>query len=73
MVHTHDRYICDDGFFLDGSSSTTCVDDNDGDRLGLWSNPPPVCVRITCSPSYVDQVNGGVSCSDDNNQGSVCR
>ena len=29
-------YVCDNQYFLDGSSNITCVD-------GRWNSPPPVC------------------------------
>ena len=67
------RYTCNNGYFLDGSDTTTCQDDDDGDNEGVWSNPPPVCVPVTCPPPHVAPANGDVECSNANNEGSICR
>ena len=66
------RFTCDNGFFLDGSEESRCIDDNDDDAEGVWDNPAPVCVQITCNPPHVDPLNGGVDCTAGNRIFSVC-
>ncbi|CAK8697520.1 unnamed protein product [Clavelina lepadiformis] len=63
-------FICDEGFALEGEIETTCLDD-DGDRLGVWSNPLPTCREIVCNPLTPLQ-DGNVSCSSENRYNSVC-
>ena len=41
-------YACNEGYFLDvsvGSEVRTCVDDTDGDALGVFDGQAPSCVR----------------------------
>jgi len=38
-------FSCASGFALDGRSTTVCLDDGNGDALGVWSNFPAVCRR----------------------------
>ena len=40
------NFACDTGFFLDGSSSSECIDNDDGDANGIWSKPLPTCEGI---------------------------
>jgi len=40
------RFTCNNGYSLIGDITTACQDDNDGDRLGVWSNPRPTCQRM---------------------------
>ncbi|XP_077970683.1 CUB and sushi domain-containing protein 1-like isoform X3 [Styela clava] len=35
------KYFCNDGFIIQGSQTTTC-------EKGIFTNPVPVCERITC-------------------------
>ena len=47
-------YDCNEGYFLDlsvGSEVRTCVDDNDGDALGVFDGQAPACVRTSVSNS----------------------
>ena len=42
-------YICDDGFHLDlsvGSETRTCVEDFDGNRVGVFDGEAPSCIRM---------------------------
>ena len=66
------RFECDTGFFLDGATTSRCVDDNDGDELGVWNRPAPVCVQITCNPPRRAPSNGDVECTNSNLFRSVC-
>ena len=66
------RFTCNRNFFLDGSTTSTCRDDNDNDVEGVWDNPAPTCVQITCAPPHIDPMNGVVGCTDTNNLGSEC-
>ena len=36
------RYVCDDGYFVDGPTNRTCQED------GSWDSPIPVCERVEC-------------------------
>ena len=41
-------YVCDDGFYLDlsvGSETRTCIEDGNGDRVGVFDGEAPSCVR----------------------------
>ncbi len=42
-------YACNEGFRLDitqgGSETRTCIDDLNGDAVGVFTNLPPRCVR----------------------------
>ena len=42
-------YTCNDGYRLDitqgGSETRTCIDDLNGDAVGVFTNLPPRCVR----------------------------
>jgi len=57
---------------LRGAERSRCLDDDDGDAQGAWTNPAPVCQQITCTPAHVDPANGNVDCTDGNNLFSVC-
>nr|XP_009858194.1 P-selectin-like [Ciona intestinalis] len=65
-------FECDSGYAMEGSDTSTCQDDGDGDTEGLWSSPAPVCTRVTCLPQHINPVNGVVQCNDLNNIGSTC-
>ena len=66
-------FSCNDGFFLRGSSTSTCgEDDTPGDEFGAWSSPAPTCIRITCRPGHTDPMNGEVTCTNSNFVNSVC-
>ncbi|XP_039262210.2 uncharacterized protein LOC120338298 [Styela clava] len=61
-------FECDPGFVLQESySQTMCL----GTTL-TWSRTPPTCVRAVCSPPLFPPNEGNMTCSDDNNIGSVC-
>ncbi|XP_066265871.1 E-selectin-like [Branchiostoma lanceolatum] len=47
-------FTCDTGYNLGGSSTTTCQADT------TWSNSPPTCTAVQCSPRTAP-TNGGVS------------
>nr|XP_039248480.1 sushi, von Willebrand factor type A, EGF and pentraxin domain-containing protein 1-like [Styela clava] len=68
---TNCQFSCDTGFFLSGSTSSSCVDDN-GDGVGEWRNPVPTCEPIVCSWPLSPSVHGSVSCSEENLHGSEC-
>ena len=69
-----DRFECDRGYLLRGSTVSVCEDDGDGDDLGVWSEDAPVCIRIRCEPPHIAPDNGILrSCSDENYLNSVCR
>ena len=36
-------HICDAGFALVGDANRTCVDDNQADIVGVWSESAPTC------------------------------
>uniref|UniRef100_H2ZCL8 Uncharacterized protein n=1 Tax=Ciona savignyi TaxID=51511 RepID=H2ZCL8_CIOSA len=59
-------FTCDAGYHLTGQNKTTCGTNT------LWSNDPPVCVKIKCHPQQSDPLNGNVTCTDSNNEGSQC-
>uniref|UniRef100_F7AJJ2 Uncharacterized protein n=1 Tax=Ciona intestinalis TaxID=7719 RepID=F7AJJ2_CIOIN len=63
---------CAPGFSLIGAASSTCADDGNGDGVGLWSQPAPICQAITCSPQHTDPTNGNVNCINGNSLGSDC-
>lgn len=63
---------CNDGYFLEGQIQSVCVDDNDNDAFGEWTNPAPTCFRIVCIPPRMSPENGTVECSDGNNLESLC-
>ncbi|XP_076818198.1 sushi, von Willebrand factor type A, EGF and pentraxin domain-containing protein 1-like [Clavelina lepadiformis] len=67
------RFTCDAGYSLEGSESSVCVDDGNGDAEGVWTAPAPICLRITCPPPLDTPVNGVQDCSDAINEGSTCR
>ena len=67
------RFECDQGFLLEGSDISECLDDGNGDEFGRWSSRPPTCTRIRCNPPQEDPENGNVDCTDGNEEGSVCR
>nr|XP_039263036.1 uncharacterized protein LOC120339059 isoform X1 [Styela clava] len=58
-------FLCSHGFKLKGSDSTQCINE------GEWSNPTPVCERVTC-PLLTEVRNGNVFCSQDNFFNSAC-
>ncbi|XP_078494483.1 P-selectin-like [Ciona intestinalis] len=72
MVGSDCVFQCNNGFSLEGSQTSTCQDDGNGDAEGEWSTPAPFCTRITCLPQHTNPVNGVVQCSDSNNVGSMC-
>ncbi|XP_064624460.1 C4b-binding protein alpha chain-like [Lineus longissimus] len=48
---THDTTVifrCDEGFFIDGKTNSTCVHEDPNSAKGKWSEPTPVCKGITC-------------------------
>jgi len=57
---------------LEGAEQSTCVDDGDGDAFGEWTTPAPLCRRVLCIPPHRDPSNGDVSCTNTNNEGSLC-
>ena len=59
-------YSCDPGYNLIGATSTLCQTNS------AWSNPAPTCSLISCSVALNPPENGGISCSDGSNFGSVC-
>nr|XP_002125765.3 P-selectin [Ciona intestinalis] len=59
-------YICNPGFALIGQQQLTCGNDR------KWSDPAPVCMRMSCSPPHTDPMNGDVVCTDGNMIGSLC-
>ena len=67
------RFACLDGFYLDGSSTSVCEDDFNGDSEGVWSSLAPICAPIVCLPPQSNPENGFVGCSNANNLGSECR
>ena len=44
-IGTVATYLCDAGFALVGNMNRTCVDDNQEDVVGLWSENAPACER----------------------------
>jgi len=38
-------FSCSPGYDMIGSQTTTCLDDEDGDALGVWTNTRPFCIR----------------------------
>uniref|UniRef100_H2ZPL3 Sushi domain-containing protein n=1 Tax=Ciona savignyi TaxID=51511 RepID=H2ZPL3_CIOSA len=50
-------FSCRRGYFLSGSTTTTCADDF------TWNNSPPICLRVTCDPPHSNPASGSVSCS----------
>ena len=50
-------YTCNSGFVLDftggGSETRTCVDDGDGDALGVFNGNVPSCVGKSASVGYL--------------------
>ena len=42
-VGTIATHLCDSGFALVGSMNRTCVDDNQEDIVGVWSESAPTC------------------------------
>ena len=38
-------HSCDAGFTLDGFIARTCMDDDQADIIGVWSESPPSCER----------------------------
>ncbi|XP_078483088.1 L-selectin-like isoform X1 [Ciona intestinalis] len=65
-------FECNSGYAMEGSDTSTCQDDGDGDTEGIWSSPPPFCTRVTCLPQHINPVNGVLQCIDSNNIGSTC-
>ena len=72
-IFTVFSFLCDAGYFLDGSSTSTCNDDDDGDAQGVWSSAAPTCVPIVCLPPHENPSDGQVECSNDNFLDSNCR
>uniref|UniRef100_A0A4X2L3S5 Sushi domain-containing protein n=1 Tax=Vombatus ursinus TaxID=29139 RepID=A0A4X2L3S5_VOMUR len=48
-------FVCDEGFWLNGSSSSTCV--SGGGRV-FWSDKMPICKRIICDSPPPPIING---------------
>ena len=42
-IGTVATYLCDAGFALVGNMNRTCVDDNQADIVGVWSESAPTC------------------------------
>ena len=41
------KHSCGTEFFLVGSMTRTCMDDDQADTVGVWSGSPPTCNRKT--------------------------
>lgn len=70
-------FSCDEGYFLDDTTSdelvSICYADGDGDDIGLWTlYPLPTCSPIVCDPIPKIHANGQVVCSNEYNLGSIC-
>ena len=44
-IGTVATHLCDAGFALIGNMNRTCVDDNQEDIVGVWSENAPACER----------------------------
>ncbi|XP_064387965.1 uncharacterized protein LOC135336171 isoform X3 [Halichondria panicea] len=53
-------FVCDDGFFLDGSMTSTC---GGTASVGLWDESSPICSAILC-PSLLNLINGFIEFSE---------
>ena len=42
-IGTIAMHMCDAGFALVGNMNRTCVDDNQEDIVGVWSESAPIC------------------------------
>ena len=42
-VGTIATHTCTEGFALDGQSTRTCLDDDQADTIGVWSEVAPSC------------------------------
>ena len=45
-IGTVATHLCHSGFALIGNMNRTCVDDNQEDIVGVWSENAPACERI---------------------------
>lgn len=64
------QFQCERGYKLIGSNFTTCSLQNG--RNEHWTNEPPVCKPAMCQPPLSHPINGRVTCSDSNFEGSIC-
>ena len=44
-IGTTATHSCDSGFVLSGSSERTCMQDDQEDAVGVWTNSAPACER----------------------------
>ena len=44
---------CNQAFSLDGNSTRTCMDDNQADTIGVWSEQMPSCQGIAISLAVI--------------------
>lgn len=42
-LNSNCTFSCDVGYRLDGNHTRTCIDDNNGDALGMWTDETPTC------------------------------
>ena len=45
-LNTVATHTCDEGFSLVGQSTRTCMDDDQADTIGVWSEAAPSCLGI---------------------------